>query len=273
MKKQIKAILLAGILAVSVLSLCSCKQLDEAKNNHGIYLDSGKITVGFRGETYTRIETGLENKHYYDSDEAVAGFIQRDTNGVYLTEKNIPVLLKDVYGDRVDYFAGDEVSPVILSVYGYDEDKGSYQTYYCRDDKAEEIKDVLKNKKLDQFFFSYGGWDEYLDNFETITVVLDPQMTDAIHESLDRRFDPETDYKDFWDIPNTDRNYLVVEACDKDQILTDGKPYMIVRTLGTKPSYYVAVSDSKEEQGVPLINVEWRKIPKQETEAFEQLFS
>ena len=53
MKKQIKAILLAGILAVSVLSLCSCKQLDEAKNNHGIYLDSGKITVGFRGETYT----------------------------------------------------------------------------------------------------------------------------------------------------------------------------------------------------------------------------
>ena len=48
---------------------------------------------------------------------------------------------------------------------------------------------------------------------------------------------------------------------------------MIVRTLGTKPSYYVAVSDSKEEQGVPLINVEWRKIPKQETEAFEQLFS
>ena len=204
MKKK-KITFLIIMMAVCTMLLCSCKALDIAREKQGFFLNEEKDEIGIRGWVYQQIRTGKEYlppyAEVYDPDVKDFHFINYGTGDIYITEKNVPLLLRVSHGYPIGYYCGPEEEPIILCLNYYDDQHpGENSRYYCREDKVSEVETMLKELNFDHFYMQYGIWLEEKETYTEKTTVLGDSLTKILREAIDRDFREETDYKNLYDI-------------------------------------------------------------------------
>ncbi len=207
MKKTIKRILLAGLALALCVSLCSCAQLDEMRNDQATWNTDG--TIRFRDANYKMLPENIGEIRLNERMMRNSGVI---------TAPDVPVLLSEEMGDWMDY--SDDT--VFLSAYPNDyagtlffPNDGRFDAdsmrIFCREDRYEEITERIVNARLDHYF-----WINYsAPNEAKLTeqcVLLDDSLTAVIHSILEGLPDPN---------PDLDNGYTTLWetrllSCDKD---------------------------------------------------------
>ncbi|MEE1314167.1 MAG: hypothetical protein UHS49_00160 [Faecalimonas sp.] len=127
MKKMKRIVIAVGILAVMCVGLSGCRQIDNMRKKQAI-VTSGEMIV-IDGKEYLKLpecefltpEFSYFADSYGDSDSTI-----------YMTDEEVPVLLSSIIGERGD------ISLDGIFIDGYD------GTYYCREDKYEEMLDIIE---------------------------------------------------------------------------------------------------------------------------------
>lgn len=128
MKKTFKLIAIFCITALLALTLCGCDALDEMRASQVFYTDDGNLIYG-----------GAEYKYLTDGDSGIDPFYNSEQT-VYLTDKDVPVLLSAFFGEMADLSADERFIGNGLFIYCradcYDEmasriEKGFVAETYC----------------------------------------------------------------------------------------------------------------------------------------------
>lgn len=202
---RIISILLMAVM-VSVV-LCSCIQLDEAKNNRAIWLDDEKTEVQFRDHLYKIImlkgDVIIKNIRY---------------NG-HLTEADVPILLADSVGNSM-YFDAMQDIPIIIK------DAPSYNTngvrFYCLESEYDRIFEINANQQYDSMYIEYdkpfvnGDMVGYNYDYLTEYEIVSEEYQDAIDRTLNSNDETILDEIDYDEVYNLD-----VVRCDSEMILTN----------------------------------------------------
>lgn len=158
MKKHLKYIAFALLIVTVCISLCSCKQLDAARSEHAWYSPTDDGFIYFRENTYKPLPE-------CDDFSPVCEF-----NG-YVTEHDVPVLVKEMYGD---YFSYSE-DLKFLNTYG---------TTYCVEDIYDEYCEKIKSYKLDNYCIEKMNYDEETHKMSYETVILSEKAKNALNDIL-----------------------------------------------------------------------------------------
>ena len=284
MKKYIRIGIVIAAVVMSMMMLCSCKALDEAKHNHGIYLDEKKESLEFRGIRYTEITPDLSTYDGTVSFETEDGieldFLQSGWGGAYITEADVPVLLRESYGDMIETIGGDEENPMIIGIYRYENGK-SIDHYYCREDKVEEVRAALKHPQIDAYYLDTSGWDYETDRYVTGRELMDPQVKEVIDWTVGKAYDAKTDYMDYDELVESEdlsEEFFTLTSCDRELLFTDNTEIQIVRTTGKHRKYFIAVSYADDyywnynDEGAFETGI-WHQVDEKDAEVLEELFN
>ena len=284
MKKYIRIGIVIAAVVMSMMMLCSCKALDEAKHNHGIYLDEKKESLEFRGIRYTEITPDLSTYDGTVSFETEDGieldFLQSGWGGAYITEADVPVLLRESYGDMIETIGGDEENPMIIGIYRYENGK-SIDHYYCREDKVEEVRAALKHPQIDAYYLDTSGWDYETDRYVTGRELMDPQVKEVIDWTVGKAYDAKTDYMDYDELVESEdlsEEFFTLTSCDRELLFTDNTEIQIVRTTGKHRKYFIAVSYADDyywnynDEGALATGI-WHLVDEEDAAVLEELFN
>lgn len=232
MKKQTWILILALVLCF-VFSGCT---LDSIRKSHGICNEEGIIE--WNGQEYIALPSNVTINSKYDYKTRV-----------YITEKDVPDLLQQLYGYNV-----------VASEDGRFLD-GWYGGTYCRSDCYEEIAAMVRNPGTLEYFCYYSAY-----RGETLRISKeDSQWLRSVLEQLEplENGDPE----DNWTEP-TQINYAFTEylaeliACNQDMLLQKFAYNICITEEG-----YLFERYNEETGGyVQLL------FPEQETERLESVF-
>lgn len=153
------AVLLAVLMC---LSLCGCQALEDMRAAQAVYQEDGSIL--WNGQVYRML-----------GDTASRGdiYIVGDNQNVYVTQKDVPVLLSEFFGEPYDVCADG----TLLESYTWD---GGY-IMYCREDVYDATAEYLKNGfQLDTYFYSY--YDE--ETYDGNNYYLTEYQTNAVNDVL-----------------------------------------------------------------------------------------
>ena len=211
MKKMIKLIPLAAMLAAMALMLCSCKALDEKKLNHGIFTNADKTTLEYRGETYVYVmnakeDGGLGNSIFFLNDEDMAIG--------YATEEDVPVLLASTFGEEIYGKVENGKAPVFLSLYSHTNEKVKEPSlaYFCREDLAPSFQKIISSVKIDQLYLDNYELEPAMGEYGWMHELIDDETKAVIEKTISRSFNPVTDQKDFKDIKNVSEQCQIGRA-------------------------------------------------------------
>lgn len=273
--KKIIAITLLAIL--SVTTLCACKELDAKRYGHGTYVDDSYEEIRFHGNTYLRIPNGQEliDAVYSEENKDII-LLNHYTSQVDITKKDVPVMLKRMFGNRLNAYFGEYDEPVMLSLYNYD-DTSSYghMSYYCREDLMDEVVQSFVDMKIDSYYFSYVQWLEAEECWMDRYVLMDASVNKIIGETLHRDYDPAIDYLEFNEIHDLCTEHLELEACDAHLIFTDETKLQIARTMGPERKYYIGLGYgyfNYDDSGA-IDAFDWRQVDAKDTADLDALFS
>nr|WP_316621892.1 hypothetical protein [uncultured Ruminococcus sp.] len=272
MKKTFKIIALVLAIAVFALSLCSCRALDEAKENRGIYSDD-RLSIQFKGETYR-----LFDPHNYTIiSDAYAGWTQ-----YHATDKELPLLLASWYGDTMSLnrektvietsvpfsaimkeisneAVNNTVDPqAVGAMYG------NNNATYVREDLYEDTKAAAEADKLECYFIEYyensnfdydfgmswSNWKEsteaYSDSYRI--VLLEDAVTKIVDSALKTTAKDKISYKEL----SENQTDISFQACDKNLILRDWDAnYYFVHDQG---KYYFWDGTTNDEKCMVPLN-------------------
>ena len=279
MKKVIRIITAALCAAMIGATLCSCRYLDEKKENNAVFTDDSKEYIEFRDHTYKRIElpSGLTAMVDYDFGVEPA----------YVTEKDVPVLLNSMYGLPFIYDSKVK-NPLILQLYEgndlMDESdpilRATMHTYgaldrnqcYIREDKYDEVKNEIQKAKLDHYYYYDADFTDYSLNYDfsdpmQLTPELKPaseELTSAINDSL--KSGKKVNYqklidKDSW-------SSFCLGCCDKNMLVTDDTKNLYILCENVSGKYYLVQTTNMYSKEKDLITV-----PDQYSSVFKQLFT
>ena len=247
MKKIARIILSSALLAVLALSLVGCRQLDAARKTHAIYLDDSKEQIELNGQTYSLFET----KGQW-AGESSDSYLMTDDYGIYVTDKDVPVLLKEAYGRQARYNNRGEWDIPVLSL--YDDD---YNTvYYVRDDLWTELRAQRDSIKLDQLFIKNGRWDTDRNAFVAEKGLLSDKAKEVILKTLERPVDAAYDIVD--DEYLSFASTIDIYRTDKDVLYTNGDLIMLGSTYNG--DCFVALNPYSNEK-----TNSWKKIANSDT--------
>lgn len=261
MKKTIKILMSILLLALLSVSLVGCKQLDDLKRNHGVYLDASKEEIELRGHVYEKVaervlRTSTEGETYLIADEW----------SMVVTEKDVPVLLASSYGETIRYNSREEEDPVILSVYDGRE-LGSVEVFYCRSDYLETLKAKRKSVVLDHFYYTKMMYSEAEDKMVNKKKMVSEEATEVIKKTLTRPYDPSIDldaqtaYLDF-------SEYHDLRYTDEDLLFTNDINLEVCKT--NTGQYYVFGASSSE---LPLTDQQyWKRVAPEENALLDEIF-
>ena len=134
--KKIFKLSLALLLCVGLaLSFCSCVDVDELRNNQGFWANKERTVISFRGAEY-KLLPACEEIYVVPSDEWY--------EPVYITEKDVPVLLADARGMSVEIGKGAEL--LVCGIWESDTDK-----VYCRTDLYDQKVKAIESFKLEHY--------------------------------------------------------------------------------------------------------------------------
>lgn len=163
MKKATRLIALFAALILVCLSATGCNAIDDMRAHHGFYTKTGSIMLG--DTEYLLLP---ENEYFSPlSDNADA---------VYVTDKDVPVLLSAMLGDGFDLYNDG----LILSNGIYGEDQN-----YCRADKYDEIAAQM----VGEFHptgccYTYSVLDTETEMYEERNYLLTEEQVEAVNEVL-----------------------------------------------------------------------------------------
>ncbi len=156
--KQHKKLIILSILLVLCLSMAGCAYsanfdtntpLKEQRAKHAVWKELEKRDTIIYNDTEYRLL-----KH---TDNMTLGYLP--TRQLVLTAPNVPVLLREFFGDRVQV---SEDGRFILDDYSYG------YSYYCRADLYEELQARLDKEFVpEQYGYPYYG-ETSVDHFFTI---------------------------------------------------------------------------------------------------------
>ena len=208
MKKTSKVIALVMAIAIVALSLCSCRSLDNLKQNQAFYLDNTKTEITLHGNIYRELKLGklsfIDARNY-----------ESQGDGCYITEKGVPALLSSWYGDW--YSINHDES--VISTFG---------NHYVREDKYELVHEAVNGAVLDHVYISYYPNTYYSASYEGIdidhydidhvsNVLLEQDVTDTINKALST---PENDKVKLTEKTLQSVDALMIERCDKNMMVT-----------------------------------------------------
>ena len=261
MKKIIRITISAVLLAVLCLSLTACRELDQAKSNHGIYVDETKEEIRLRGKTYIRFaETPMEN--FQENAYPIT-----DEWGIRITDADVPVLLAEIYGESIRYNTGAEEDPIILAI--TDSKPSSYKyTYYCREDKLDAVRAQMGSASLDHLYMERNYWSTKDDAFVYGKKLLSKEMYDVIIKTLERPYDSDKDLALTADVFFS--NWRSLYYTDADLLFKND--YEIELVESETGAYYVKRNYYEGDSFVDG-DIYWKRIPKADMSVIEPLFS
>ena len=219
MKKYVKLISAVLLTVFICVGLCSCKQLDEMRDNRAIY---GKTeeTLYFRKAEYKLLP---QCDDLYIEDENLG----------YVTEKDVPILLSDMIGKSV--FFDDEALFITAERYPY----GS--KVWCRADIYDETVQKIENYELDSFCywnpdFSY-HYDESLMEKRYIVV---PSMVAEIIRSAFAGEGTKVE-----SLGKYEFTYETFHNCDKTTTFIDTDTMIMLNSNGSE--YYLLVYQPNQD--------------------------
>lgn len=185
MKKLIKFAAVSLAAAMMVLSFCSCKQLDEAKKSQAFWSGKKGEAIVYGGEKYVKLPK--------------CEILSAQGKDITVTDKDVPVLLSNMYGDRFIYD----------SKHGIMSPKGDGDIFYVSADKYDEVTARIKERKLDKYCV------RTVDDMDERWYVVDDSVIEAINAAIG-----SAQAADF------SEEYLInavydLEKCDKDILLAD----------------------------------------------------
>ncbi len=169
MKKSLKIItfILSLVLLCSVLT--GCNMLDELKEAHAL-INADRSVITYKGNLYIPIE----ETHPY--------FNPLTEQSINVTEEDVPVLLSQAHNVYVGQITADG-SVMSLNTY-YWSDTYEDNFYFCREDRYEEINEILKTEPTAEvYFYSYWGYDENDDEQKGDYYLTEKQIS-AIEEIM-----------------------------------------------------------------------------------------
>lgn len=227
MKKYIRIIALLSVIALTAVSLCSCKALDEAKANQAFYSTDQHREIEYKDSIYRVFSPGKYS------------VISVEYSDVTVTEKDVPVLVKGWYGNRMSVNTAETVIGVAGSMkdfvdFGVDQkiddssayeeglDYLTYNIYYVREDLYDEVVKAAQSDQLDHYYFEVWpkgyNYDRPSSSVSHQEILLDDDVTDAIKTAIKETTSKEI--KRASDLGNA-VNEIEINVCDKNLILTD----------------------------------------------------
>ncbi len=274
MKKVIRIIAVAICITLLGVTLCSCQYLDDKKDNHAIYCDDSKTSFTFRGYTYKKI-----------SSPSNMSFIEPKTDftNAYVTEKDVPVLLSESYGNTMAFSAKEKnpviihivsrgigyVSPVSIRQSSYWAEYEDISGVFAREDHYDELTEKVKAAKLDSYYvtkykdysanayFYESSYEDIIDPYE-FELVSD-EVAEAVNDSLlnGKKVKYTKLESDGWDSIN-------IIPCDKDMILTNNNNVVFFKNKG---DYYLLQTLNGNAFGEEVV-----KAPEKYTELFDKFY-
>ena len=181
MKRTIKTIILSLFVICICFTLCSCAALDEARLNHAFYKDDDTSTITFRNKSYKALPNCED-------------FSPEWENLAYVTEKDVPVLVRSMFGDIL-YFSDDLK---FLNVYG---------VKYCAEDLYEKYREKFTNYSLDFYCMEYSYYDK--TGYCSTTILLSEDQIKAINNAI------KNSQQSNQQIPSYEYDYVDIFACDE----------------------------------------------------------
>lgn len=162
MKKFIRTAILVFALTVLCFSLSGCHALDTARNAQAFLNDDG--TILYDGKIYKPLPAGSEYAELTYS--LISSYIENNT--VYITEKDVPVLLSGIVGTSAHI---DKDKKIICANYVIDNSSDSRN--YCREDIYDNFVEEIKNP-------NYTKYSMQLDTFLLRILYTDIDIPESI---------------------------------------------------------------------------------------------
>ncbi len=185
MKKLIKFAAVSLAAAMMVLSLCSCKQLDEARKSQAFWSGKKGEAILYCGEKYVKLPK--------------CEILSAQGKDITVTDKDVPVLLSNMYGSQFIYD----------SKHGIMSQRGDGDIFYVKEDKYDEVTARIKERKLDKYCV------RTVQDMDEKWYVIDDSVTEAINAAIGN-----AQIADFNNNYIFDAVYGL-EKCDKDILLAD----------------------------------------------------
>lgn len=229
MKKTILSILLVVILC---FLCCGCDALDEMRQIQAVYLEDRSIMLA-DGEIYKMLP---------QCDELTPKFSYKSDSEIFVTEKDVPVLLSQIFGSY--YYKSEDG----MFISGYD-NVTEVSGIYCREDAFERIKKQIKGSiaynKLGYWYY------DYTNKVETFYAVTNAKK-DLIYDIITTQ--------EKYSLYSTALNYdykVDIYWCSDDEYfsryvgtiyLDEGKFYIV------RGNYYYNVPDEDSAAFAKIIN-------------------
>ena len=260
MKKTIKITISVLLLALLCVSLVGCKQLDDLKRKHGVFLDESREEIELRGYVYEKV---MERVMFGNSEWET--YLITDEYSMNITDKDVPLLLTENYGESARYNSRGEEDPVMLSIYDSRDGK-QVDVFYCREDYLDTLKAKMDNVVLDQFYYTKAVYSEEEDRVIYKKKLVPEKTAEVIRKTLDRPYDAgmdldaQTDYLDFSEYK--DLNYT-----DKDLLFTNDINVEICKT--SSGEYYIYGF----REAAPVEDVYWKKVAAEDKAQLDEIFT
>lgn len=167
MKKYIKLLSVCLLTVIMCLSFCSCKELDEMRDDQAIW---GKTeqTLYFRDAEYKLLPA-------CNDLSLVPG------GHGYVTDSDVPVLLSSSHGDRMSYDRD-----AIFVVYGYWANKSECNKVWCRTDKYEEVCAAIESYEMNRYCVWNPKFEDgyYCERYTSLYTILPAEVSDIIDFAL-----------------------------------------------------------------------------------------
>ncbi len=218
MKKYVKLISAVLLTVVICGGLCSCKQLDEMRDNRAIY---GKTeeTLYFRKAEYKLLP---QCDDLYIEDENLG----------YVTEKDVPILLSDMIGNPV--FFDDKALYITKDNYPY------AQKVWCRADIYDEMVQKIENYELDSLCYWNPDYDYYNEGLVQRKYIV---VTSPVAEIIRSAFAGEGIKVE--SMGKYEFTYVTFQNCDKTTTFIDTDTMIMLNSNGSE--YYLLVYQRNQD--------------------------
>ena len=260
MKKTIRIVASVLLLALLSISLVGCRQLDELKRKHGVFLDESREEIELRGHIYEKV---MERVMFGNAEWET--YLITDEYSMNIADKDVPLLLTENYGETARYNSRDEEDPVVLSIYDSRDGK-TVDIFYCREDYLDTLKAKMDNVVLDQFYYTKAVYSVEEDQVVYKKKLVPEKTAEVIIKTLERPYDagkdldPQTDYLDF-------SEYKDLRYTDKDLLFTNDINVEICKT--SSGEYFIYGF----REAAPTEEIHWKKVAAEDKALFEDLFS
>ncbi len=218
MKKTVKRIFALVLVIAACLCFCSCREIKEMRASQAFYGENGDIVWGdqvYKSLEVQELPRGLEFNIY--------------SEGV-TTEKDVPVLLADTFGQQMYY----NHNKTLIEAGGY----------YAREDLYDYVLDLIKFPYITDYCIEVG----YDGSYNTGYQLLKQRYITAFEEIIYGGMEINIEGYDYYDI-GIITDYVGIYKCDKEMVfqtlayeieeLEDGELILIRHTQ--EYDYYVQI--------------------------------